>query len=267
MSHPTEGELQSYLDGEVSAAARAEVEAHLAGCSVCAGQLAELRTYAYTFSGATSLLNGVAPNLNSARAEVRARDLRARSWKNRVAFSRDVLLKAAVLVLGLTTAVVAAVPGSTLNRLVRAVWSDTVDLIRGERAPAVVIPAAEPERPAGPQVEELAQFRVIPAEGRVEISIVQPARGTRVHVQLIESERAVVELGGEAATARFSSGAGRFQISGGGRGDVRVLLPRDLPNAVIEINGRRMVTKQGPDLQFHGQTADTVGAELVFPAR
>lgn len=265
MSHPTEGELQSYLDDEVSVAARAEVEAHLAACSECAGRLAELRTFVYTFSGAASLLDRSAPHRESVLAEVRARDLRARAWKNRFAFSRDALLKAAVLVLGLTTAVVAAVPGSTLNRLLHAVWSDAVDLIRREKPP-VVIPAVEPQVPSGPQGEELAQFRVIPAEGRVEISIVQPARGTRVHVQLIDSERAVVELGGEAATARFSSGAGRFQINGGGRGDVRVLLPRDLPNAVIEINGRRMVTKQGADLRFHGQAADTVGAELVFPA-
>jgi len=265
MSHPTEGELQSYLDGEVSAAARAEVEAHLAACSECAGRLAELRAYAHTFARAAAVLDRPVPGVQRALSAVRAREVRERSWGRRIAFSRDVLLKAAVLVLGLTTAVFAAVPGTGLNRLVRAVWSEAVDLVRGKE-PQLVTPGA-PHGPETPQVEAAAQFRVIPSAGRVEISIQQPARGTRVHVQLIESERAVVELGGEAATARFSSGAGRFQINGGGPGDVRVLLPRDLPNAVIEINGRRLVTKQGADLRFHGQTADTVGAELVFPAR
>lgn len=266
MSHPTEGDLQSYLDDEVSGAARAEVEAHLASCSECAGRLAELRAFAHTFSNAARLLDRPAPVSESALAEVRARDLRERSWKHRIAFSRDALLKAAMLVLGLTTAVVAAVPGSALNRLVRSVWTEAVERIRGEE-PAVVTPAPAPQQVPQAEPEQPAQFRVVPAEGRVLITIQQPARGTRVHVRLIDSERAVVELGGEAATARFSSGAGRFQISGGGAGDVRVLLPRDLPNAIIEIDGRRLVTKQGADLRFHGQAADTVGAELVFPAR
>ncbi len=43
MSHVDEGRLHAYLDGEVDAAGRADLEAHLAACRACRGELDEAR--------------------------------------------------------------------------------------------------------------------------------------------------------------------------------------------------------------------------------
>lgn len=40
---PTRERLSAYLDGDVSAAARAEIDRHLAGCAACRGELESLR--------------------------------------------------------------------------------------------------------------------------------------------------------------------------------------------------------------------------------
>jgi len=44
MSHPTEEQLNLYLDDELSTVERAAVEAHLAGCDACRAELASLQT-------------------------------------------------------------------------------------------------------------------------------------------------------------------------------------------------------------------------------
>jgi anti-sigma factor RsiW len=43
MNHPTEIQLNEYLDGELEAVARRSLEAHLAGCPACRQALDELR--------------------------------------------------------------------------------------------------------------------------------------------------------------------------------------------------------------------------------
>jgi len=58
MSHADEGSLHAYLDGELTAAERAGLEAHLAGCATCRARLAEERDLVERARG---LLAGAAP--------------------------------------------------------------------------------------------------------------------------------------------------------------------------------------------------------------
>lgn len=49
-THPSPLQLSTYIDGETPGAERAEIEAHLASCAVCAARLERLRSIAVTIS-------------------------------------------------------------------------------------------------------------------------------------------------------------------------------------------------------------------------
>src|SRR5262245_41012312 len=121
MSHFTEGVLQAYLDNEAAADARAQVDAHVAGCSACAARLQELRTANDTFAAAVGVIDTKVLT-SGALAEVRARAAQ-QGWRERFASSRRTLRRAAILVLGLTAAAVATVPGSPFRDWLTRTWS------------------------------------------------------------------------------------------------------------------------------------------------
>ncbi len=254
MSHFTEGVLQAYLDDEVAADARAQIAAHVVGCSACAGRLQELHELNDTFASAVGLVD--APALPAAAlAEVRARAAR-QPWRERWAGSSRTLARAAMLVLGLTGVAVAAVPGSPLREWLVQTWQSFRQPQQEVVAP---VPAAAPQPEAPP-----TGMRLEAAEGRIRISLREPAADTRIHVILIDGTRALVETTGNAAARRIATGSGWLELTGTGAGDLRISLPRGVSNATIEVDGRVLLTKEGDDLRYLGTTADTAGAELIF---
>ena len=85
---------------------------------------------------------------------------------------------------------------------------------------------------------------------------------------LIEGTRALVVATGGAEAKRTASGNGWLELIGTGAGDLRISLPKAVPHASIEIDGKVYLTKEGDDLRYLGPMADTSGAELIFrPAR
>src|SRR5688500_11050838 len=94
MTHLGEGTLQELLDGELPPGERAGVEAHLASCPACAGELAELRGLTARTSALLGLVEAAPPVL-AAQAEF------ARHRRGGGAFreARRALPRAAVLVL------------------------------------------------------------------------------------------------------------------------------------------------------------------------
>src|SRR5690606_41909693 len=93
MDHAGEGQLLAYLDGELSAAERAAVSAHLAACTACAEELSVLEEASRQFAASLRLLDSVAPAPTPVEAVL------ARAKAERVAAVRRTLLRAAGIVL------------------------------------------------------------------------------------------------------------------------------------------------------------------------
>lgn len=250
MSHFTEGVLQAYLDDEVAADTRAQVAAHVSGCNACAARLQELRDLDTAFTAALQGVD-VTPTPAGALAELRMR-ARRRPFASRWAASRTALARAAMLVLGITLVAAATVPGSPVRGWLAKVWSS----VTADHEP--VSPVTTQEAPAAP-AEEPTRTGIAPDDqGRIRILLQSLATGSRVHVVLVDGERAAVE-----ATGRFRTAAGLLEVTGGS-GEIRISLPRNVESATVEVDGRLYVTKEGADLRFLGPAADTVGAELIF---
>ena len=117
MTHLGEGTLQELLDGELPPGARAGVEAHLASCPACAGELAELRGLTARTSALLGLVEATPPVL---AAQARFARHRRGGTASAITQARRALPRAAVLVLFVAgAAAAAAIPGSPAREWVR----------------------------------------------------------------------------------------------------------------------------------------------------
>jgi len=93
MSHVDEGTLHAYLDGELPSAERAALEAHLAGCATCRGNLTEersLRDRASAVLGSARPAERPAPPLDQLRRESKPSPWRVRrsfAWAASIALA------------------------------------------------------------------------------------------------------------------------------------------------------------------------------------
>jgi putative zinc finger protein len=96
MSHVDEGTLHAYLDGELPSTERAAVEAHLAGCAACRGNLTEersLRDRASAVLGSARPAERPAPPLDQLRREPKRSPWRVRrsvAWAASIALALGV---------------------------------------------------------------------------------------------------------------------------------------------------------------------------------
>lgn len=229
MQHWADATLLAYLDDELPAGERAEVERHLAECEACAGQLARLRSAASGLSRALQEVDQEAPerDIGALTAEWTTRARRARA--------RSALAKAAVLVLVAAGGSAAAVPGSPVRGWIARSLEAVADLFNRGRPPA------EPT-------------------GAVEIRLTEPAPDATIRVRLVDGDRAGVWSDG----ARYRSGPGRIEVISPGPGEVRIELPRSARSARVEIDGRVLLVKEGADLRLLAPALDSSEAELLF---
>ena len=114
MQHLDEGTIHAWLDGELSPAERAEVEAHSAECAQCAAAVAEARGFVAASSRILTALDSVPGGVIPASAsESRATQPAA---TRRFVASRAWMAVAAVLVLS-TVTVIATRPNSDTAQL------------------------------------------------------------------------------------------------------------------------------------------------------
>ncbi len=130
--------LTSYLDGEVSATERAEMEAHLAGCPACAGELADRRAIQRQVGATLRAVAATAtpPPQAWARLQARLATRPGPSWRERLAVGLAparprprLALVSLALVCALAVAMTAFYPGGLvalaqggIERLVRIVY-------------------------------------------------------------------------------------------------------------------------------------------------
>jgi hypothetical protein len=233
MTHIEEGVLQAYLDAEVSAGARADIDKHLQGCTACAAELERMSNSSRLFSNAVRRTDVHAPVLMAqARfAGVQRLEKKAPAFGPRRAFAR-----AAMFIVGLAAVAGAAVPGSPVRAWISDALTRAGLLDEPQSAAAPASPAEEPavQRDA-PESTALA---IDPVDGQVRVVLKNVDPNTVVSVRLVDGPRAVVEATGIAATARFRTGAGSLEVTGIPGGSVVVQIPRTVSDGVVEQDGK-----------------------------
>lgn len=280
--HLDEGALRALLDGELAIPDRDAVLRHLEACERCTRAAEEQRTLSLAASRALASLD-VPVDLDAARAALAHRTaggtvpvtratpapgepcvaprgeapwppmarLRTSIFSRRL--TRPLLARTAVVVLALGGAVASALPGSPVRAWLAAGWELAVRALGPGPAPAPVVAPASTAPEAG--------VRVAPSAGRLRILLTSPA-GIQVLVRFTDGEVAGVYAG---AGARFRTAPGLVDAAVSGP-EVRVEIPRGVPAATVEVNGRVFLRKAGDRLQLLGPGADTSGAEIRFRA-
>lgn len=265
MNHLHDGTLRALLDGELAGGEREAALEHLGGCAQCNLALEEARTVGATVSQALRALDAPA-ELDRARAALRRRlaersGRRARlgagpRWRTLPFQVAGVpLARAAGVVLLLTGVVASAVPGSPVREWVAAGWERAVRALGGDGGKsAAPLPAAvSPERPE-------AGVRVAPAGGRLRVLLIGVPAGAEIRVQLTDEGVAGVYAGGGS---RFRTAPGLMEAMVTGP-NVRIEIPRGVPQASLEVDGRPFLRKIGERLELLGPERDSAGAEIRF---
>ncbi len=273
MGHPAEQTLLAYLDRELPVDERSTVREHLQTCASCAGRLDELSAAAGELADAFASLDIPAPVLSAAEIQERlltralgdldipapavsADELERRSdiIPLRRRASRRPLLAAALVVIFVAGAS-AAIPGSP----VRAWLERTVQLFQGtpsaQRTDAsMLVDSAGRSHPSAISVQ--------PRDGFVRIMITAPEPATVIRVRLLDRGPASVW----SVEGRYRTAPGEIEVLDAGPGEVVVLLPRSVASAHVELDGRLVATKEGPDLRLLIPAADSSEAEVSFQA-
>lgn len=269
MSHPTEGELRAFLDGEASDSEAARIEGHLQVCEACESLRRDLVENEAVVRQALERLAGN-PDSAAARRAVERRLSRVgeapdtlREDGSAVRSGRvdagetpigpapgrlrwpDLLRAAAVAAL-LLAGVSAALPGSPVNAWILrtlsragAAGTDPGASVDGELSGPSATDAP------GEGADGVA-VRVGPNNGvvRVELGRVDP--GTRVRIVLVDGERAGISA--ERADG-FRSGSGFLGVIAPA-GVVTIELPRSVPGAEIRSGDSVLLRKEGSSLEF-----------------
>lgn len=256
MAHIEEGMLQAYLDEEV--VARAGLDSHLAQCSMCADELARLRSASQLFASVLHAGDTAAPTSRAYAALKAARRPGIRKPPGNV---RVPLARAAMLLVGLAAVASATIPGSP----VRAWISEALRAGGSGTQPAeTAVPPAEPATaPVVPVEHGAAAVSVEPSDGRVLIVLSGATTEATVRVRLVKSRRASVEVTDAMAQARFRTGPGRIEVVGLGNGEAVVEIPGAALEARVEVDGRPIFEKHGDQLRLNESRA-VADSEFVF---
>lgn len=251
--HLDEGILQAHLDGELNGSDR-DVRKHLAVCVDCRRRLEELREANAVFASAMQLLD---PVTTAALREAMSPPPSTR--RVRPVRAGMTLARAAGLVLFVSAAASATIPGSPVREWLEATFAGEASPIALERTEAPVPEATTASAPIQ------AGVTVAPDDGVVRIIGTRISPETQVTVQLIPGARAGVVATGDATAARFQSAAGMIRVMDVPGGELRVEIPQSTREASIVIDGRVRLEKSGDDVRVSGMARDSAaGAEIIF---
>lgn len=264
MTHASEGTLVAYLDDEVTAAERAEVEGHLAACDACVAEMRVLSGLSGQFTGAVSLLDVPAPVARAHREMLANRERVARPGRLGILQLRRAgvasLAKAAGLAVMLAGAASAAIPDSPVRRLVAGAWDRVTGLF--DRTEQVYDVAGTGASPVVPEEAPVASASFAPSAGAVRISLREVEPGAQIRVLLVDEDQATVRSSGQAEP-RFSRASGRLEASGLGE-QITIEIPRSVNSARVELDGRVLLIKAGASVRALAPTTSASADEFVF---
>ncbi len=257
MNHPDDGVLQSFVDGELTAEAAAELRGHLERCPACAQRADDMGVERRIVSEALSEPDIDVFRIRAAREAVLDQAGEAATSPGAAPWWRGSLTRAAGLVLLLAGAGSAAIPGSPVR-----VWLE--QRIDPPAEPAVA-PVAEPVEaaPATPPTEsgpQEAGIQVEPGDGPFTVSITGLPAGAAVEVVLVDGRQSGVYA---PEGSRFATTPGGLQAHVDG-GYVRVELSRSLDDADVEVDGAIYLRKVGDRLELPGPGQDSTEAHFRF---
>lgn len=234
MKHLPEGSLQTYLDDEMDAADRGAVRQHVSECLPCAAELETLRHASRSFGAAVATLD-VAISAVPVPVPMPAR--RAVRWQR----AAHQLARAAAVVIMLGAGA-ALLSGTSVGD-----WASNLL----DQARAVFAPDAPPGPDAGaaPAAIRDAGVEVVPRSETIRVEIDDAAPGVLVRVRLVEGGSAWLNVIGGTEEPHFRVSPGRGTVSAGDADVVEISVPRQVRNAVVEMNGRAMVRKEGDQLR------------------
>jgi len=268
MNHAAEGLLQAYLDGEATGKAAAEIEGHMAGCDDCRAEVERMRARNLLVSSALQRLDLPAVQSANEQAWWRVRAAaRKPAGRGTGRFAAGALARAAGILLVLAGAL-AAIPGSPLRQLIGRLLPDEAPVARAVTppAPAAAQPAPAPA-PAPLKRAELPGVAMVPTEGRVRVLVWSVQPGATIRVNLIDGSRVSVEAGSDAEDVRFRTANGRIEVMNLGSADAVIQIPRSLPFASLDVDGRQWLFKDGDQLRFTGPVLEQARDAVVFRAR
>ncbi len=229
-THPDEGTLQGWLDGELPLANSEGVAAHISECEPCAARVRELESLAHA---TRRLLDGVGeevvPEDRGALDTVRWSVRRKRAAGRGRGMGRRSAAAAAGLVL-LATGVAAAIPGSPFRALFTGGGGDA-DLSGSASA------VGETVSPIAGMAGVAVGFR----EARVEVVLEGAAPGFSVELEVGVGERVEV-LAPDGTPFRAGTGSVVVQLEGVEPGHVRVRIPPG-PGEVLVRSGLRNLAR------------------------
>jgi hypothetical protein len=253
MDHPDEGRLRALLDDELDESEASDVLGHIGSCPVCD---AAVRKAEETQVLATALLDAldVAPPTDRVRA--RLAEQRAGAQARRFWVGRSDLARAAMLVLGFTGAVAAAVhPASPVRR-----WL-------APEPPPIAVPSepALTSATAAAPAREVGVRLVVPSTG-VQLTLAGVASGSTIEVAWVEEGSASV-YAPEGTSFTTAEALGRIEAQMTGPGAVRIELPRLASRASLVVDGTRYLEKTGERIDFPGPPALVEGSRVSFQVR
>lgn len=236
--HPSAGELRAFLDGEVPDERRDEIRTHIRDCPECRAEAEALEEAARVTARALAALEPTA-DADGALRRVRAR-LGAEGSRGARRFAWGSLAKAALLVLGFSAGVGAAVPGSPVRQWLGSAWSAVVGADAGE---TVAVGERTPERDA-----ESAGIRVAPDGGAIRVEILEAGPGSTVTVRLVNRSTAGVTA---PAESRFRTGAGRIEVRSE-PGPLEIQVPSAATRIDVTVNGRTYLRVRSGRIELPG---------------
>ena len=256
VTHPEEGVLQGYLDGELDSPSRDETRRHLEVCQRCAECLTELQVMSEATSGALSSLDVPTPALRASelRTAYEAHKT-ARSRLLGIPFPSQPWLRAAAVLVVALGATAAALPGSPVRGWLGSGWQ----LVSGTPSTDVDLTSTTEESLAAPSAGE-AGVRVGAVDGAVRVVLRDLEPGTEFEVLLVDGEQVGVFAGPGSV---FSSRSGVVEVRSPTE-EVRIELPRGLARATVEVNGAVYLRKIDGRLELVGASEDSTASTVRF---
>lgn len=241
--HPDEGRILAYLDGELSGRRARRVRRHLDRCASCRRRRDELDDAAGTLDDALDALDVPPPERDAASVRARGRSPSP--------VGRAAVWKAAALVLAAATAAGAVVPGSPVREWI----ADSA-----ERVTSAFVDRGSPSAASEPAPSRSGGV-AIPAQGRVEVAVTDPAAGLRIRVRTVDDT--LVSVAGVGGRYRLEDR--RIGVDGPEGPELRLDVP---PSAAVRVSvDGEMLLEQAEDgrLTVFAPVADTADDGISVP--
>jgi anti-sigma factor RsiW len=259
MSHPNDGHLLAWLDGELEPGEGTGVRAHIESCAECHARVDILRGESEGFSRAVLVLDDqVFGAADPGPVPVVA--ALSTGGKHRVRRTGWSLARAAGLVLVAAGAAAALVPGSPIRAWIEGIGGDEAP---ASAVPTVPVPWTEAAEDVA-RVPAATAISVEPLAGSLVVSLQGFGQSSNVHVRLTDARRASVRVEGAAESPRFVTGPGMLEVIGSREGEIWVELPRSAGDAVVQVDGEDAVRIENGRLVILWPVLDSLRGDVVF---